>query len=312
MKKRSIYCGACKLEKGPGCENDSRCKSCKSDYEKNRRIKKRLAEGKPATRPERDAKCNACKDKKAQGISVSCRCNRCVSIANKERLHAKRKETGLPDIPIRDSSYCHICDIPKTDGRCIPCRRRMARERKAKKREEAGKRPWGSGRPLTCYLCNSVKERPKASYCNTCQREDNKRRWAQVIAPKINIRQITLICECGKEKKSTRKLYCDDCLLRRKRASTSEAQKRRRKQFKEAGYLLEAVPLTDEQKARRIAARNYLNSLIRKGLIKREGCYICGEMENVEAHHDDYSKPLEVEWLCKKHHAEHHRYPTFK
>lgn len=39
---------------------------------------------------------------------------------------------------------------------------------------------------------------------------------------------------------------------------------------------------------------------IKKGLCERCGC------EKVEAHHEDYDKPLEVRWLCKKHHREIH------
>jgi hypothetical protein len=35
-------------------------------------------------------------------------------------------------------------------------------------------------------------------------------------------------------------------------------------------------------------------------------CEVCKET-NVDAHHDDYNKPLDVRWLCKKHHREHHK-----
>jgi hypothetical protein len=54
-------------------------------------------------------------------------------------------------------------------------------------------------------------------------------------------------------------------------------------------------PLPGRQKARN-AAR----------VLARQPCSVCGAMK-VEAHHTDYSKPLEVVWLCKKHHAEAHR-----
>lgn len=49
-----------------------------------------------------------------------------------------------------------------------------------------------------------------------------------------------------------------------------------------------------------------VNNAVRDGRLFKQPCEICGE-QKVEAHHDDYSKPLEVRWLCIKHHKEHHR-----
>ena len=42
-------------------------------------------------------------------------------------------------------------------------------------------------------------------------------------------------------------------------------------------------------------------------LIKPNNCSVCGSTEKIEGHHDDYSKPLEVRWLCSKCHKEWHK-----
>jgi ribosomal protein S27AE len=44
---------------------------------------------------------------------------------------------------------------------------------------------------------------------------------------------------------------------------------------------------------------------IRSGVLQRAPCEACGAAESV-AHHDDYSKPLAVRWLCPSCHRRHH------
>lgn len=59
------------------------------------------------------------------------------------------------------------------------------------------------------------------------------------------------------------------------------------------------------------AAHIATGNAIRDGRLTRQPCEVCGELK-AQAHHDDYSKPLDVRWLCSTHHAEWHRSNTPK
>jgi len=51
----------------------------------------------------------------------------------------------------------------------------------------------------------------------------------------------------------------------------------------------------------RPAAALAVSNAVRDGRLVKQPCEFCGALK-VEAHHDDYTKPLEVRWLCNKHH----------
>ena len=53
-------------------------------------------------------------------------------------------------------------------------------------------------------------------------------------------------------------------------------------------------------------ANNAVNNAVRDGRLIRRPCSVCGSAKS-EGHHPNYSKPLEVEWLCKKHHRAEHK-----
>jgi hypothetical protein len=52
-------------------------------------------------------------------------------------------------------------------------------------------------------------------------------------------------------------------------------------------------------------ARSYTHWAINKGIIVKQKCSVCGK-DKTQAHHTDYSDPLNIVWLCSEHHAEVH------
>jgi hypothetical protein len=70
------------------------------------------------------------------------------------------------------------------------------------------------------------------------------------------------------------------------------------------------VPLTSSEKWRaanplKVRAHAAVAKAFRDGTLKRGKCEECGSLR-VEAHHDDYDKPLDVRWLCRRHHVQLH------
>lgn len=52
-------------------------------------------------------------------------------------------------------------------------------------------------------------------------------------------------------------------------------------------------------------AHKHVAYALARGRLIRQPCEVCGA-EKVEAHHDDYARPLDVRWLCRDHHEELH------
>lgn len=55
----------------------------------------------------------------------------------------------------------------------------------------------------------------------------------------------------------------------------------------------------------RTRARRTTQNLVQTGKLEIKPCVVCGNVE-VIAHHEDYSRPNDVIWICKIHHTAYH------
>jgi len=60
----------------------------------------------------------------------------------------------------------------------------------------------------------------------------------------------------------------------------------------------------DESK---VFARSMVHKAKKSGRLIPQPCEVCGSVERIHAHHEDYRRALDVRWLCPAHHGEVHR-----
>lgn len=193
---------------------------------------------------------------------------------------------------------------------CNKCTEEARSLRRARKRADSDLPVWGSGRDPKCKICRIAKEEPyvNGSLCRTCKLQKAKAAYqkkARLEGTPIRATGRNPLCKCGVIKERINDSYCSACTtikkreLRQKRALDPDFQKKER------------------EKANKIYQENYQHRLkricreathrrISSGKLIKEPCEVCGDIK-VEAHHDDYTQPMKVRWLCKKHHVEHHK-----
>lgn len=87
------------------------------------------------------------------------------------------------------------------------------------------------------------------------------------------------------------------------RAKNPEKAARLRKRYAQthSAQMVANVTRWRKKNPEKKRAQVALQRAVKKGLVIPQPCEVCGE--KAEAHHPDYSKPLEVVWLCHLHHT---------
>ena len=123
--------------------------------------------------------------------------------------------------------------------------------------------------PITEFYRHARMSDGHLNKCKTCARRD--------------------VAENYRARRSYYQEYERQRFQREERKAQAKASRRRRRQRH------------PEKERARLKTRR----AIARGILQRQPCEVCGDTQ-VQAHHVDYSQPLQVQWLCFKHHRQQH------
>ena len=145
--------------------------------------------------------------------------------------------------------------------------------------------------------------------CGTCKIEKTIGDFCKRSASKDGLSAKCKACQSEYDKK--RAMNPDRVAARLAYAKTDagiESAKRAKKKYSD-NHKDEATIRCREYRAKfpkKSRAHDMVAYAVRIGSLHRMPCEICGA-DGADAHHDDYDMPIDVRWLCPKHHREWHR-----
>ncbi len=114
------------------------------------------------------------------------------------------------------------------------------------------------------------------------------------------------ICSSCDEEKPSSQFTHDRTARDRRHHRCLACERIRTRQRNRTGALAESITRWQERNPEKVRAHRILQAAVRRGEIQRQPCAVCGA-KGVHGHHEDYSRPLDVDWLCLHCHHERHR-----
>jgi len=84
-----------------------------------------------------------------------------------------------------------------------------------------------------------------------------------------------------------------------------EMDRRRNKKAGRRAWMAGATRRGREKHPDHYKANQAVAHALRAGRLQKKPCAVCGT-NRVDGHHEDYARPLEVIWLCRRHHRDLH------
>lgn len=98
--------------------------------------------------------------------------------------------------------------------------------------------------------------------------------------------------------------YCGSCRPCRVKRRRNDPAQVARKHHRDRSRHKKPGPTPIERNRARWRVRNHR---VQGNIVRPEFCSECKRLCKPEAHHEDYSRPLDVVWLCRACHAKRHR-----
>jgi hypothetical protein len=112
-------------------------------------------------------------------------------------------------------------------------------------------------------------------------------------------------CVTRKDGHQYRCRECQNALTRAAWHKNGDKNRARNRAYKRTEAGLDSSSRWSKSNREKRNAQKMVQVAVLSGKLVRKPCVKCGD--KAEGHHEDYSKPLDVVWLCQAHHAERHR-----